>query len=589
MQALLALHREMSPVRRRQLLLVLAVMLLGGFADLVTIGAVLPFLALLADPGRADQWPRLAEFLAFAGGGPIVGASLLLASAAVVAALVKMWLTWLSERFVMDLGRDISTAMFGRMLRQPYLVHVRRNSSEILSGMEKIRTVIFGILQPGMQGGIAAAIAVLIVALLLLIDAFAVLVAATFVAAAYGGVTLATRRRLSRNSVVIAEASTARTQLVQESLGGIRDILLDRSQPYFEERFALLENQVRQTQSINASIRAMPRFLVESSAIVALVLVTLVINMRPGGLVEAIPVLGALALGAQRLLPLVQQAYTGWASVTGNVQSLLDVLALLDEPAAPPGRAAARAPEAPAFDNEVRFDRVSFRYGDEGDALCGISLVIPKGIRLGIAGATGSGKSTFLDLLMGLLDPKDGEILIDGIPLDGAMREHWQARLAHVPQNIYLADDSVAGNIAFGEAAEAIDMERIEQAARIAHADAFIRALPRGYRTRVGERGSRLSGGERQRIGLARALYRQADVLILDEATSALDTATEAAVLDSIAALGPDLTCILVAHRETALSRCDRIVRLERRIAGAGVYETVIREDPPTGQHVRHG
>jgi ATP-binding cassette subfamily B protein len=221
-------------------------------------------------------------------------------------------------------------------------------------------------------------------------------------------------------------------------------------------------------------------------------------------------------------------------------------------------------PRPAAFRDRLTFDQVDFAYGEGGPVLRGIDLAVRKGERIGIVGRTGSGKSTMMDLMLGLLAPTGGQILVDGEPLDRELRSSWRAQVAHVPQSIYLSDDSLAANIAFGVRRDAIDMDRVRQAAAAAGIADFIEGLAQGYETRCGERGVRLSGGQRQRIGIARALYKRATVLIFDEATSALDSDTEKSVIDAISGLGDELTLIMIAHRLTTLSGCDRIILLNQ-------------------------
>jgi len=368
-------------------------------------------------------------------------------------------------------------------------------------------------------------------------------------------------------------------QTMQEGLGGIRDILLEQSQEVFESKYRCVDYEYRNAQVANNFIALAPRFLVEATGILLLALLTLYFSAKPGGVIAAIPVLGAMAVGAQRLLPLLQQAYTAWSAFTGNRQVLIDVVELMRTPIV---TSASRDRSHPpvAFRESIAFDRVSFRYDNRGYALRDIDLVIPKGARVGLVGETGSGKSTMLDILMGLLDPTSGAVRIDGQVLDDRNRANWQAQIAHVPQAIYLADSSIAVNIAFGESDDALDRARVGDAARRAHLHDFICSLPEGYETAVGERGVRLSGGQRQRIGIARALYKQASVLVLDEATSALDSRVEAGVMRSIFALERDLTLLMIAHRTTTLAGCDRIVRLEAgRIVEIGTYEDLIGEE----------
>jgi len=559
MDAFSALFRLLSPPRRRQLGLTLLLMLLGAVAEMVTIGAALPFLALVADPDSALIPPRLLGALTRIGGSAVVGAALLLIAAALAAAGVRLALTWGSQRFVMATGHDMAAAVFGRMLRQPYSEQVRRNSSQTLAAVEKVQGVVFGLLQPAMQGLIGAFIAICVFALLLRIDARAAGLAAFAVVLAYVGVSLLVRPRLRRNSEALAGTMVERTRTVQEGLGGIRDIILDRSEALFEAKFSELDSRYRRAQAATQFVAGAPRFIVEAAGLVAIALVTLAMSLEPGGVVKAIPVLGALALGAQRLLPLLQQAYYGWSLASGNFRAFRDVVEMMEAPILPP------RPEAPplSIERELAFEGVGFRFPEGRFALADVSFRIRAGEHVGIAGATGGGKSTLLDLLMGLLEPDEGTILVDGRPLDSATRPAWQAGLAHVPQAIYLADDTIAANIAFPRRPEGMDPELLAAAVRAAQLETFLAGLPEGLDTYVGERGVRLSGGQRQRIGLARALYRRPRLLILDEATSALDEMTEQAVLAALQTLREDMTLVTVAHRATTLAACDRLIRVD--------------------------
>jgi ATP-binding cassette, subfamily B, bacterial PglK len=560
MDAFRALFRLLTRARRRQLAATLLLMLVGAAAEMVTIGAALPFLALIADPASALIPPRLHAFLVAIGDSAVVGAAYLLIVAAIGSALVRLALAWGSQRFVMAVGHDMAAAVFGRMLRLPYAEQVRRNSSQTLAAVEKVQGVVFGLLQPAMQGLIATVIALCVFVLLLRIDALAAGAAALTVALVYVGVSLAARPRLRRNSEALAGTLVERTRTVQEGLGGIRDIILDRSEAVVEARFRDLDSRYRRAQAATQFVAGSPRFVVEATGLVAIALVALAMSLQPGGVVRAIPVLGALALGAQRLLPLLQQAYHGWSMASGNLRAFRDVIEMMEMPIPAPPPAVSRPL---AFDRGIEFDRVAFRYPEGRFALSDVSFRIAAGAHVGIAGPTGGGKSTLLDLLMGLLEPDEGEIRVDGRPLDAAGRYAWQAGLAHVPQAIYLIDDTIAANIAFPRSAGELDEERLAGAIRAAQLEPFLASLPEGLDTRVGERGVRLSGGQRQRIGLARALCRRPRLLVLDEATSALDQATEAAVLAALDARRAGLTLVTVAHRASTLAVCDRLIRVD--------------------------
>jgi ATP-binding cassette subfamily B protein len=408
--------------------------------------------------------------------------------------------------------------------------------------------------------------AVCIVIVLVMIDPLLAAAALVGLGGVYAVVSVATRERLRRNSKVIGPAYSQRVQYVQEGLGGIRDVLLDQTQSVFAHRFNRIDWALRRAQMSNNIIGPSPRFAVEALGMVLIAALAYHLSARGGGVAAAIPALGALALGAQRLMPLIQQIYQGWVLASGSQQVVQDVVDLLRQPI--PAEASAPLARLP-FERGIRLVGVSFRYrADLPFVLQAIDLSIPKGARIGLVGTTGSGKSTVMDLVMGLLQPSSGEILVDERPLRGPARLAWQQNIAHVPQAIFLADASFADNIAFGVPPGEIDLESVRQAAQQARIADFIESGPLGYQATVGERGVRLSGGQRQRIGIARALYKKATVLIFDEATSALDSETEAGVMQAIASLGRDLTIVMIAHRLTSLSLCDVIYRLDKgRIA----------------------
>jgi ATP-binding cassette subfamily B protein len=323
-----------------------------------------------------------------------------------------------------------------------------------------------------------------------------------------------------------------------------------------------------------------PRFVIEAAGMILLAALALIIADREGGLAGALPILGALALGAQRLLPLIQQVYYGWSAYAGNRAVAGDVLNLLGMPVPEHATVVAKRAAPLSFKREIRIEGVSFAYSGRSEpALSAVSLTIPRGARVALIGQTGSGKSTLADLLMGLLEPGSGQILVDGVPLVGEARRAWRQSIAHVPQAIFLADTSVERNIAFGVAPEQIDRDRVVDAARRAELHSFLAGLPDGYQTPVGERGVRFSGGQRQRLGIARAIYKAAPVLVLDEATSALDSATEEAVTQALADLGDrGMTIIMIAHRLSTIENCDIVVRLENgRVVATGSYQEVVR------------
>ena len=560
-------------------------MLISAFAEVVSLGAVLPFLGILAAPEHVFNHPIVADVVLAWGitssDQLVLPLTVAFAAAALIAGAIRILLLWASTRIAFASGADLGIEVYRRTLYQPYRVHAARNSSEVISGItNKVNGVVFLVLLPLLTLVSSTVLLVAIMLALLAIDPMVASVAAVGFGASYALITWMSRRRLHRNSQRIAHEQTQVVKALQEGLGGIRDVLLDGTQPVYCDIYRQADYPLRRAQGNNAFIGASPRYIMEALGMVLIAALAYALSRQVGGIATALPVLGALALGAQRLLPALQQIYSAWANIAGSHASLADTIALLDQPL--PAELLQPAPAPLLIQKAIRFDAVHFRYNSDGPwVLDGLNLTIPRGARVGFVGSTGSGKSTTLDLLMGLLTPTEGELLVDGQPISGSRLRAWQRSIAHVPQSIYLADTTLAENIAFGVPPDAIDLDRVQQAARQAQIADFIESSPEGYQAYVGERGIRLSGGQRQRIGIARALYKQASVLVFDEATSALDNATEQSVMDAIEGLSSDLTILLIAHRLTTVRRCDTIVELEHgRVVAQGTYEQLIERSP---------
>lgn len=547
-------------------MLLLGLMFLAALSEMVSIGAVLPFLAVLADPQQAQQVSVVSFLMKALGLGSgtdlRLTVTVLFAGAIVFAGAVRVFLIYALARFNSVIGHELSSELYRRSLYQSYEKHTSRNSSEVQAGVAKVDVAadLFYNILVALSAGF---VVIFIVTALVAIDPVVAIASVLGVGGIYACVMLQARKPLAVNSATMQRTYSSRIQSVNEGLGGIRDVLLDQSQELFARRFSRVDRDFRQAQASNYVLYFAPRFAMESLGMLLIVGLAywLVAREHTGpGLAGAIPILGALALGAQRLMPQLQNLYLGWSSIASKASVLEDVASLINEPI---GHALDVAGRALPFTEAIRFENVSFRYGaSDAVVLHNIDLCIHKGQRVGFIGATGGGKSTAIDLLMGLLEPTEGQITVDGFPLTGQARLEWQARLGHVSQSVYLADCSLAENIAFGHDAAAIDYRRIRAAARQAQIADYIEGLPAQYETPVGERGVRLSGGQRQRIGIARALYKNADVLVLDEATSALDNATELAIMQAIASLSKDITIVQIAHRISTLSNCDQIVEL---------------------------
>ena len=494
-------------------------MIVSALLEVASLGAVLPFLAVLTSPEQVLRSPLVG---AIARSWGIVSADELLlpltlafALIALLSGAIRMLLLWASTRFTFAAGADLSLEIYRRTLHQPYALHVARNSSDVISGiMNKVGGAVLGILLPVMTLLSSLMLLVAIPIALIAIDPIVAAAATVGFGASYAVITWLSKKRLYRNSRRIADQQVRVLQALQEGLGGIRDVLLDGAQPFFCELYGRADAQLRRAQGSNVFIAQSPRFAMEAIGMALIAALAYGMTRSTHTAASVLPVLGALALGAQRLLPALQQAFGAWALIAGSRASLADTVDLFAQPFEPELLQPVRAPLR--FERAIEFRDVKFRYTSDGPwILDGLTLHIKRGARVGLVGGTGSGKSTTLDLLMGLLAPTSGEVLVDGVPIIGSRARSWQRTIAHVPQSIYLADTTIAGNIAFGIASEAIDMERVREAARRAQIAGFIEANPVGYRAFVGERGVRLSGGQRQRIGIARALYKRASVLVL--------------------------------------------------------------------------
>lgn len=582
-QLLIRLWHHISPRRRGQFGLLLVLMILASFAEILSIGAVLPFLGVLTAPGRVFEHPAAQPFIQALGLNTpdqlLLPLTIAFGLAALMAGAMRLLLLWASTRLSFATGADLSISIYRRTLYQPYAVHVARNSSEVINGIStKVNFVIYSIILPALALISASVMLSAILIALLSVDPFIAL-------ATFGGFGLiyAFIIRLSRNQLLIdsqriARESTHVIKSLQEGLGGIRDVLIDGSQAAYCQIYRSADHPLRRAQGSSAFISGSPRYGMEALGMLLIAALAYALAQQADGIAKAIPVLGALALGAQRLLPVLQQAYAAWSSIQGGQASLQDTLELLDQPL--PDYADQPVAKPLSFRQQINLKQLSFRYSLQTPWVFeNLNLSIAKGSRIGFIGTTGSGKSTLLDIVMGLLPPTEGTIEIDGQPITLGNHRAWQAHIAHVPQSIFLADSTLEENIAFGVPKDQIDHERVRQAARQAQIADIIETWPKQYQTFVGERGIRLSGGQRQRIGIARALYKQADVIIFDEATSALDSETEQAVMQAIEGLSEDLTILIIAHRLTTLKNCTQIVELcDGGIKRIGTYQDIVTQ-----------
>jgi ATP-binding cassette subfamily B protein len=575
---------HVSPRRRRQFGLLLILMLLASFAEIISIGSVLPFLGVLMAPEHIFYLPLLQPFLKVLN---ITSPSQLLLPltiafgfAALFSGLMRLLLFWASTRLSYAVGADLSISVYRRTLYQPYAIHCARNSSEVINGISGKVSGVIGIINMVLTLVTSVAFLVSIFIMLLSINLSIALSAFGGFGLIYVLIIRLTRKQLAINSKRMAHESTQVIKSLQEGLGGIRDVLIDGSQAAYCQIYSNADLPLRRAQASTAFIAASPRYAIEAVGLMLISALAYSLAQQADGISQAIPVLGALALGAQRLLPVLQQSYGAWSGIQGGQTSLHDALDLLDQSLPDNFNFDQPAPEPIPFKRSISLEQLDFRYSEETPyVLKQINLTIPKGSRFGFVGSTGSGKSTMLDIVMGLLQPSHGSLLIDNKKITLKNLRAWQARIAHVPQAIFLADNTIEENIAFGVPKDQINIKRVRLAAEQAQIAESIESWPLQYQTFVGERGIRLSGGQRQRIGIARALYKQADVIIFDEATSALDNETEQAVMQAIESLSKDLTLLIIAHRLTTLKNCTQIVELGAGgIKRVGSYQDVVNK-----------
>ena len=555
-------------------------MIIASILEIVSLGSVLPFLSVLIAPEQVFQHeyaqPLISALTLREPIQLILPITILFIIAVLVAGIVRLYLLYAMTRLSYAIGADLSINIYRRTLYQPYATHVARNSSEVINSiMTKTNIVISGILATLL---LVSSILILIgiIAVLFVVDIGVALSTSIGFGLLYWSVIRYNKNHLKNNSQIIADQSTQILKSLQEGLGGVRDVLIDGTQEFYCKLYRNADLPLRRATGNNIFISGSPRYIMETIGMTLIAGLAYVLTQKQGGMAAAIPVLGALALGAQKLLPVLQQIYSSYSSIKGGEFSFEDVLYLLDQPLPE----YENQPTPIRFDKEIKLTNLSFRYNQESPwILKNINLSLKKGSNIGFIGSTGSGKSTLLDIIMGLLSATEGDLFIDQQPIDNKSRRSWQMNIAHVPQNIYLSDNSIEENIAFGVSKDKIDHQRVRKVAQQAQIAQLIEQWQEGYQTFVGERGIRLSGGQRQRIGIARALYKKASVLIFDEATSALDNETEREVMEAIKDLDGEITVLIIAHRLTTLRNCDKVVKLDNNhVLSVGSYKEMVNK-----------
>jgi ABC-type bacteriocin/lantibiotic exporter with double-glycine peptidase domain len=572
---------------RRQFFLLLILIIVMAFVDMLGVASILPFLAVVSDPAQIRQNSYLSWLNGWLG-GPDDQTFLIVLGLGVLAMLVlsltiKITTLYANARFTQMRNYSISGRLLAGYLRQPYAWFLNHHSAQLSrTVLQEVTTLISRALIPAMRV-IAQSLTILfLLALLFVINPTVAAGVSVVFVGTYAAIFWGFRGKLRRLGDVRLEANRERYKVADEIFGAVKEVkLLGLEQPYLV-RFQVPARRMAESESTAQLIGEMPRYLLESVAFGGIVLLILVLLVEGGSTVnEVLPTLGIFAFAGLRIFPAVQLLYLSLTTLRATAATLeavhRDYIEVVRQDAAPFGPRPAMAQMH--LTDRLEMDRITYHYPlAERAVLAGLSLQVQAKTTVGIVGGTGAGKTTAVDVLLGLLQPQAGVLRVDGTAITEANLRNWQRAVGYVPQQIFLIDDSVSANIAFGIRPEDRDQAAIETAARVANLHDFVLAdLPQGYDTHVGERGVRLSGGQRQRIGIARALYHNPEVLILDEATSALDNLTERAVMDAVHALGRQKTIIMIAHRLSTVRSCDRIFLLEQgRVSAAGTYEELV-------------
>lgn len=578
----------LSPAERKRAGVLMAMMLVMALLDMLGVASILPFIAVLANPALVETNPILSWAYQFSAnvGVDSMDQFMFLLGFLVFVLLVfsltfKALTTYAQTRFALMREYSIGKRLVEVYLHQPYSWFLNRHSADLGKNiLSEVSGVISGSLVPVMTLLAQIAVTLALLGLLLVVDPWLAISVGFVLGFAYGGILGFMNGWLNTLGQARIQANQERYTVVSEAFGAVKEVKAGGLEAIFIERFAKPAETYAKGQATAQVIAQMPRFALEAIAFGGMLLVILYLMSQSGSFADALPIIALYAFTGYRLMPALQQIYGSLTQLkyAGPALKALhtDLMGLK------PVVHDCKVLEPLPLNKCIELNNIVYQYPNANSpALNGINFRILARSTVGLVGSTGSGKTTTVDLVLGLLEPQAGTLCIDGHVVNASNRRQWQKSIGYVPQHIYLADDTVSANIAFGLAPEMVDQQAVERAAKIANLHDFVvQNMPQGYGTMVGERGVRLSGGQRQRIGIARALYHNPCVLVLDEATSALDNITEQAVMDAVNNLSHNITIILIAHRLTTVRQCDQIYLLEKgELKARGTFEELVSQN----------
>jgi len=590
------LYKLLDTSGRRRSYLMLFLILKLALLEMLGVASVMPFVMVISNPEVVQtnaylysayqyfDFKTTSQFM-FALGLTMLMVLLLTLS-------YQALMTYLLERFIHNQSYILSRFLVESYLRQPYDFFLNRHSADLgKSILSEAQQVISGALRPLMYFVSGGAVTIAIALLLFNIDPRFALIMSFGLAFGYGSIYFFARKALHRLGVQKIATNRKRFETVQECFGGIKEVKITGLEAPYLKRFDVAAKAFAESHALAIAYKSLPIYVLQGLTYGSAFIIILYLMRQPGGLQVAIPTLTVFALGAQRLLPALGLLYKNIAllrfadaavdNLYQDVQGLSGKKILSKKDLNTIGLYPLN------FFWSIELNNLCYRYpAAKNYSLNSINLSISARSKVGFVGSSGSGKTTTIDIILGLLSPTSGNLLVDGVPISGNNVRAWQKNIGYVPQNIYLIDDTIAANIAFGVPEQDVNQQAVERAAKVANLHDFIVGeMPLGYETTVGERGVRLSGGQRQRIGIARALYHNPAVLVLDEATSALDNLTEQLVMESVDNIGTDKTIIIVAHRLSTVRKCDTIYFLEKGIVKAhGSYDHLLMTCPQFNQ-----